>query len=407
MSRAFLIVLDSVGIGSAPDSANYGDEGADTVGHIAEACAAGHADRAGVRQGPLDLPNLVRIGLGEACRLATGRTPPGLGSNARPSGLFACAAEVSAGKDTPSGHWEIAGTPVPEDWYYFPTTVPAFPPTLIAEFCRRADLPGILGDCHASGTQIITRLGEEHIRTGKPICYTSADSVFQIAAHEEHFGLERLYEICGVARQLLDPLRVGRVIARPFVGTAVTGFARTANRHDYTMPPPEGTILALAEAAGSHIVSIGKISDIFAHASTGCIMRAPDNRSGMDRIMETIASLPDGGLAFANLNDFDTLYGHRRDVVGYAAALEEFDLRLPDLLSRLQRDDLVVIAADHGCDPTWRGTDHTREFIPVLAIGPRIPARNAGVRSTFSDIGATVARHLGLDPTQRATPLWN
>ena len=407
MARAFLIVLDSVGIGSAPDAARYGDEGSDTVGHIAEACAARQADRGGMRQGALQLPNLVRLGLGEACRLATGRVPPGLELAARPEGVFACAAEVSAGKDTPSGHWEIAGTPVPEDWHYFPDTMPAFPPVLIAEFCRRAELPGILGDCHASGTEIIGRLGEEHIRSGKPVCYTSADSVFQIAAHEQHFGLERLYDICAVARELLDPLRVGRVIARPFLGTAEHGFTRTANRRDYTMPPPAGTVLSLAEKAGREVVSIGKIADIFAHVSTGRAIKAPDNSRGMDRVLETAASLPEGSLAFANLNDFDTLYGHRRDVVGYATALEAFDARIPDLMAGLRRNDLVIVTADHGCDPTWRGTDHTREFIPVLAFSPRIPARDAGVRSTFGDIGATVARHLGLAMPSTATALWN
>ena len=407
MTRAFLIVLDSVGIGAAPDAARYGDEGSDTVGHIAQACAAGQADRAGLRQGPLMLPNLARLGLGEACRLATGRVPPGLEAIAPSEATFACAAEISAGKDTPSGHWEIAGTPVPEDWAYFPDALPSFPPALIEEFCRRADLPGILGDCHASGTEIIARLGEEHIRSGKPICYTSADSVFQIAAHEAHFGLERLYEICTIARALLDPLRVGRVIARPFVGAAATGFTRTANRRDYTMPPPERTLLALADSAGRDIVSIGKIADIFAHFGTGCALKAADNACAMDCVLETAMSLGDGGLSFANLNDFDTLYGHRRDVAGYAAALESFDAAIPSLISRLRRDDLVIVAADHGCDPTWRGTDHTREFIPVLAFGPGIPHGCAGVRGTFSDIGATVARHLGLPASGLATPLWN
>ena len=320
---------------------------------------------------------------------------------------FGCAAEISAGKDTPSGHWEIAGTPVQEDWHYFPDTTPAFPADLVARFCKEADIPGILGNCHASGTEIIARLGTEHIRTGKPICYTSADSVFQIAAHEETFGLERLYEICDVARRLLDALRVGRVIARPFVGTPKIGFTRTSNRRDYTMPPPNGTILALAEKAGRATVSIGKIADIFAHASTGRSIKTHDNADGMNRIIESVVSLPDGGFAFANLNDFDTLYGHRRDVVGYAAALEAFDTWLPLLRSKLRRDDLVIITADHGCDPTWRGTDHTREYIPIIAFSPGIPCGNAGRRDTFSDIGATIARHLQLGAVGAGRPLWN
>jgi phosphopentomutase len=407
MPRAFLIVLDSVGIGSAPDAAKYGDEGSNTVGHIALACAARNADRAGLRQGPLQIPNLARFGFGEACRLASGIVPPGLELNgAVPEGGYACAAEVSAGKDTPSGHWEIAGTPVSQDWHYFPDAEPSFPPEIIAELCARAKLPGILGDCHASGTEIIAQLGEEHIRTGKPICYTSADSVFQIAAHEERFGLERLYDTCKIARMLLDPMQVGRVIARPFVGSAEKEFIRTSNRRDYTMPPPEGTILALAERAGRHIVSVGKIADIFAHKSTGRAIKIHDNADGMQHVIETASGLPDGGFAFANLNDFDTLYGHRRDVVGYAAALEAFDARLPELISRLRQRDLVIITADHGCDPTWRGTDHTREYIPIVAFGPGVQTANAGQRSSFSDIGATIALHLNLASARAGTPLW-
>lgn len=405
MARAFLIVLDSVGVGSAPDAAKYGDAGSDTVGHIAEACASRNADRAGLREGPLRLSNLTRLGFGEACRLATGRAPPGLESHAAPEGCYACAAELSVGKDTPSGHWEIAGAPVADDWRYFPNTVPAFPVSLVQAFCREAALPGILGDCHASGTEIVAQLGAEHIRSGLPICYTSADSVFQIAAHERSFGLQRLYDICEIARRLLDPLRVGRVIARPFVGSPEGGFVRTANRRDYTMPPPDRTLLSLADEAGRAIVSIGKIGDIFAHASTGRTVKAASNADAMDRVIETAGGLPEGGFAFANLNDFDTLYGHRRDVPGYAAALESFDSRLPELCAKLKRNDLVVITADHGCDPTWRGTDHTREFIPVVAFGSRITRADAGRRASFSDIGATVARHLGL-ASVGGQPLW-
>ncbi|MBV9062332.1 MAG: phosphopentomutase [Alphaproteobacteria bacterium] len=407
MPRAFLIVLDSVGIGSTPDAARYGDEGSDTIGHIAAACAARNADRSGFREGPLRVPNLVRLGFGGACSLATGRVPPGLETSGPPEGRFACAAEVSPGKDTPSGHWEIAGTPVEEDWHYFPDTTPAFPPEMIAQFCWEADLPGILGDCHASGTEIITRLGQEHIRSSKPICYTSADSVFQIAAHEEKFGLERLYEICAVARRLLDPWRVGRVIARPFVGTSETGFTRTSNRQDYTMRPPEGTLLARADEARREIVSIGKIADIFAHAHTGHAIKTRDNPDAMTRILESVSALAESGLTFANLNDFDTLYGHRRDVVGYAAALEAFDAWLPQLASKLRRDDLVMITADHGCDPTWRGTDHTREHVPIVAFGPGILHGSAGRRETFSDVGATIAQHLALGCAHSGRPIWN
>jgi phosphopentomutase len=398
MARAFLIVLDSVGVGSAPDAARYGDEGADTVGHIAHACASRNADRAGLREGALHLPHLTSLGFGEACRLATGHVPPGLEATSTPEGRFACAAEISAGKDTPSGHWEIAGAPARVDWHYFPHAQPCFSDDLIAALRAHADLPGILGNRHASGTQIIEELGTEHMRSGKPICYTSADSVFQIAAHEETFGLNRLYAVCKAARALLDPLRVGRVIARPFIGDAQHGFVRTANRHDYTMPPEGQTILSCASEAGRKVVSIGKIADIFAQIGTGDSLATRNDEDAFDRVLEQVHSLPDGGLVFANLNDFDTLFGHRRDVAGYAAALERFDRRIPALREQLQQGDLVVITADHGCDPTWRGTDHTREFIPVIAFGPGIAQGEAGRRRSFSDIAATLTRHLGLAP---------
>lgn len=405
MARTFLLVLDSVGIGGAPDAANYGDEGADTIGHIAEACARGRADRAGLRAGPLTLPNLVRLGLGDACRLATGRVPPGL---ARPDGdasaaVYGCAAEISRGKDTPSGHWEIAGCPVRFDWGYFPRTTPCFPPDLVAALCREADIPGILGDCHASGTEIVTALGAEHIRTGKPICYTSADSVFQIAAHEEHFGLDRLYAVCRVARRLIDPLRIGRVIARPFDGTAESGFVRTAHRKDFAVPPPDATILDAATAAGRDVITIGKIGDIFAHRGTGREWPASGNDALFDRTREGVGALADGGLLFANFIDFDQLHGHRRDVAGYAAALEAFDRRLPELTALLRPDDLLVVTADHGCDPTWPGTDHTREQVPVLIRGGGMAAP-LGRLPSFAAMAALVARHLALTAMPAATP---
>ncbi|KRR27613.1 phosphopentomutase [Bradyrhizobium retamae] len=403
MARAFILVLDSVGIGGAPDAARYGDEGADTVGHIAEACARGDADRDSLRAGPLRLPHLVQLGLGEACRLATGRVPPGLETDAAPIGRYGCAAEVSKGKDTPSGHWELAGVPVPFDWGYFPREVPCFAPELLAQLCHEADLPGTLGNFHASGTEIIAKFGDEHINSGKPICYTSADSVFQIAAHEAAFGLERLYDVCLIARRLVDPLRIGRVIARPFLGSSQDGFTRTGNRRDYSVPPPCATVLDRATMAGRDVLTVGKIADIFAHSGTGRVLKANGNAALFDRTLEGMDLLSDGGLLFANFIDFDTIHGHRRDPAGYAAALEQFDERIPTIRQKMRAGDLVIITADHGCDPTWCGTDHTREQVPVLLFGPLIGSGSIGRRQTFADVTAAVAAHLALGPTPTGT----
>jgi len=385
--------MDSVGIGAAPDAWAYGDAGADTVGHIAEACARGECDTA-ARRGPLQVGHLAKLGLGKACRLATGRVPPGLDIGAT-DGRHGCAVELSKGKDTPSGHWELAGVPVRFDWGYFPRTVPCFPEELVTRLCKEAMLPGILGDCHASGTEIIARLGDAHVESGKPICYTSADSVFQIAAHEGTFGLDRLYSVCQIARELLEPYNIGRVIARPFRGSS-SEYVRTHNRRDYSVPPPDQTILDLATAAGRDVVTVGKIGDIFAHRGTGRILKGDGNNALFDRTLEGFESLNDGGLLFANFIDFDTIYGHRRDVSGYAAALEGFDRRLGELLPRLKPDDLLIVTADHGCDATWKGSDHTREQVPVLVVGGN--ASNAvGVRTSFADVGASVAAHLHIE----------
>jgi phosphopentomutase len=391
--RAIIVVLDSVGIGSAPDAAAYGDAGSDTVGHIAEACARGRCDTS-LREGPLKLPNLVSIGLGEACRLAGGRVPPGLEARVI-EGRYGCAIEVSKGKDTPSGHWEIAGVPVPFDWGYFPRTVPCFPKQIVTELCERAGLPGILGDCHASGTEIIAQLGDEHVRSGKPICYTSADSVFQIAAHEQEFGLQRLYSVCEIARELLNPLNIGRVIARPFQASE-SGCVRTHNRRDYSVPPPGQTVLDLATVADRDVITVGKVGDIFAHRGTGAILKGNGNDELFDRSLEALDALKEGGLLFANFIDFDSIYGHRRDVAGYATALERFDRRLPELIARLKTDDMLIITADHGCDPTWLGTDHTREQVPVLVLGGN-RSGDVGVRASFCDVGASVAAHIDVD----------
>ena len=403
MARALIIVLDSFGIGAAADAPAFGDAGSDTLGHIAEACAAGRGDKAGLRAGPLRLPNLDRLGLGAAAEASTGRRLPSLGADGPPTGVFGYGIETSKGKDTPSGHWEIAGVPVAFDWGYFPETVPTFPRALTDALIREANLPGILGDRHASGTTIIAELGEEHILTGKPICYTSADSVFQIAAHETHFGLDRLYEVCLIARRLCDPLNIGRVIARPFVGETAADFKRTANRRDYAVPPPEPTLLDRVVAAGHRVFGVGKIADIFAHRGVTDISKAPDNDKMFDAMLAALDRAGDGDLVFVNFVDFDSSFGHRRDVPGYAAALEAFDRRLPELMPRLRPGDLAVITADHGNDPTFRGTDHTREHVPILAFGPGIAPRAIGGRRTLADMGETVAAHLGLAPGKHGT----
>jgi phosphopentomutase len=394
MARAFIFVLDSFGIGGAPDAAAFGDEGSDTYGHIYSACAAGDGDHAGLRAGPLSLPNMDRLGLAHAAALATGRPAPAL----RPEGFHGAATETSRGKDTPSGHWEIAGVPVSFDWGYFPHTVPAFPAWLTDAMIAEAKLPGILGNCHASGTGIIEDFGEEHVRTRKPICYTSTDSVLQIAAHEEHFGLERLYDLCAITRRLIEPLNIGRVIARPFIGETRETFARTPNRRDYAVPPPEPTLLDRLSGAGREVIAVGKIGDIFAGRGMTRKIKAPDNMAMFDAALDAMDAAGDGDFVFANFVDFDTNFGHRRDVPGYAAALEAFDARVPEALAKLRPGDLFLLTADHGCDPTYRGTDHTRERVPVIGTGPGLAPAALGIRTSFADMAATVADHLGLPP---------
>lgn len=400
MARAFLFVLDSFGVGGAPDAAAYGDEGADTLGHIAEFCAAGAADRAGLRSGPLSLPNMSALGLLHIARAASGQFPAGMPLPDKIYGLYGAANETSRGKDTPSGHWEIAGTPVTFDWGYFPDKGDAFPQELIEALCRAADVPGILGNCHASGTDIIARYGEEHMRSGKPICYTSSDSVFQVAAHEVYFGLDRLLNFCQIARSLLDPYNIGRVIARPFIGQSAATFQRTGNRRDFSVPPPEPTLLDRLVQHGRNVHAVGKIGDIFAHQGVSRVIKANGNDALMDASLAAIDEAEDGDLVFTNFVDFDMLYGHRRDVPGYAAALEAFDERLTEVHQKLRAGDLVILTADHGCDPTWRGTDHTRERVPVIAYGPGMRSRSVGVRRTYADIGESVARHLGIPAGQ-------
>jgi len=394
MTRAFLIVLDSVGIGGAPDADSFfndgvPDTGANTLAHIAEACAAGAADEG--REGALSLPNLDGLGLGAALELACGQRAPGLG--ATPRGLWGAATQVSRGKDTPSGHWEIAGVPVPFDWTYFPKTIPAFPPQVTEALIAAGGAGGVLGNKHASGTVILDELGQEHLASGQPIVYTSADSVVQIAAHEEAFGLERLYEMCRAVAPMLHQMRVGRVIARPFVGTPETGFTRTTNRRDFSLTPPKPTLMDWAQGAGRPVHAVGKIDDIFAHRGMDSGIHGADVDL-FEALVGWGERAEEGALVFTNLVEFDSKYGHRRDIAGYARHLEWVDAQLPRFLATLREGDLALFTADHGNDPSWTGTDHTRERVPVIGwgLGPR-PVGQVG----FADIGASVAAHLGLD----------
>jgi len=395
MPRAFIVVLDSAGIGGAPDADRFfngetPDTGANTIGHIAQACARGEAEDG--RSGPLALPNLGRLGLRRAIKVASGIDAPGLPDATE--GLFGAATEESQGKDTPSGHWELAGVPVPWDWTYFPNKQPVFPDDLSAEAAKLAGTDGILGNCHASGTAIVEELGEEHIRTGWPICYTSVDSVFQIAAHEEHFGLERLLTLCKGLAPTLHAMKVGRVIARPFVGSP-GNFERTVNRKDFAIEPPEPTLCDWVSGAGRKVYAVGKIGDIFSMRGIEEVKKGRDVDL-MEHLVRYLDTAEDGSLTFANFVEFDSLYGHRRDVSGYARALEWFDTQVPRLEAAMQSGDVMIFTADHGNDPTWIGTDHTRERVPVLGLG--VGVKDVG-QVEFVDVAASVAAHLGVVPS--------
>ena len=380
MSRAFLIVLDSLGCGGAPDATAFGDAGANTLGHIIDA-----------RRGALKMPNLAALGLGAALTHSSGFPSPWPDPT---QGAWAVAREISNGKDTPSGHWELAGVPVPWNWHYFPNETPAFPPNIMAALAQFAG--GSLANCHASGLQVIEAFGAQHINLGLPICYTSADSVFQIAAHEDCFGLQRLYDLCQNLAPILHEMRVGRVIARPFVGSVEAGFERTLNRKDFSMDPPSATLCDWVQNAGRHVHCIGKIGDIFSMKGiTHC--RKGSDAELMEHLVDEVQNAPEGSLTFANFVEFDSLYGHRRDPEGYARALEWFDAAIGPILAQTRSDDLVIFTADHGNDPTWRGSDHTREQVPVLVhcqnLSQRVRARGT-IR--FQDVAATLAEHLNV-----------
>ena len=366
------MVLDSAGIGEMPDAAAWGDAGADTLGHILE---SRH----------VNLPNLQAMGLGNITLL------DGLPAVMRPTGSFGKCTLKSDGKDTTTGHWEMAGIILNQGFPKFPD---GFPPRIINEFVFQAKVPGVLGNIPASGTEIIKELGEEHIRTGKPIVYTSADSVFQIAAHEEIVPLDRLYEICEIARKILHGGdEVARVIARPFLGSTASDFKRTENRHDYAVPPPSGNLLPKLKDAGLDVVCIGKIASIYDGMGVTEDLTAKNNDQTIDQTINAL-NASSKGLIFSNLVDFDMLYGHRRDTEGYAKALEHFDARLPEIIDALNADDLLIMTADHGNDPTKGGSDHTREYVPLLVYGKRgVPGVDLGTRQSLSDIGQTIAEN--------------
>ena len=394
MARAILCVLDSLGIGGAPDAVAFGDAGSNTLRSIESYCQSGLSDQLGLRKAGLQIPNLAKLGLFHAAELASDWRYFQPETKSVPQGLYGAATEISCGKDTPSGHWELAGTPVTFEWGYFPKEGNAFSDDLIRGICDESGVDGILGNCHASGTDIIAALGTEHIRTGKPICYTSTDSVFQVAAHETYFGLDRLLDFCKIARKHLDKLNIGRVIARPFVGKTPSEFKRTGNRRDFSVLPPEQTLLDRLKNAGRKVHAVGKVADIFAHQGISEVLKGNGNMELFDATLRALDMAEDGDLVFVNFVDFDMLYGHRRDVAGYAAALEAFDARLPELDAKLRPGDIVILTADHGCDPTYHGTDHTRERVPVLVYGPGIRSGSIGVRPTFADVGETIADHL-------------
>ena len=381
--RAFLIVLDSVGIGAAPDAADYGDAGANTLGHLSAAA------------GGLAVPVLMRLGLGNIPALVPGGIPiRGVPPLPAPAAGFGAMQEMSRGKDTTTGHWEMAGLELAEGFHIFPPQEPSFPPDLVRAFEQRTGRK-LIGNKAASGTTIIQELGERQMKDGSWIAYTSADSVFQIAAHEAIIPLPDLYRGCEIARELCNPLRIGRVIARPFIGTP-GAFHRTENRRDFSYPLPEPTILNRLQNAGVTTMTVGKLDDIFAKSGISESVHVENNADAQTTLLEIARRRQDRLFVFANLIDFDMLYGHRRDAHGYARALETVDRFLGEWLPLLRRDDVLMITADHGNDPTFKGTDHTREFVPLLVYRPGIAGKNLGIRKGFYDIAQSLAAFFGI-----------
>ena len=375
-NRVILIVLDGVGVGALPDASDYGDLGCATLAHVAEAA------------GGLSLPHLQRLGLGNIVAL------PGVAAVAEPAGAWGRMAQRSAGKDSVVGHWELTGVVRSEPFATFPE---GFPRSITDAFTAETGLP-VLGNVAASGTEILDRLGEEHLRTGYPIIYTSVDSVLQIAAHEDLIAPERLYRLCRVAERIVAPYHVCRVIARPFVGTRLTGFKRTSRRHDFTCRSPRPTLLDRLQQAAIATCGIGKISDLFAGRGLARSLATTGNADGMNQTLQALGMI-ETGLIFTNLVDYDMLYGHRRDSAGFARALERFDRWLPQLQAAMRADDLLIITADHGCDPVMPGTDHSREYVPLLAwSAAMLRGCDLGVRGSFADVGATLAELFSIEP---------
>ena len=413
MARAIIVVLDSFGVGYSNDAENFGDVGANTFINIAK-------DYVKKTNNIIKLPNLGDLGLYELSRQSSS---PQIWASLNQEitkaggsfsdfyceprkGAFGYMNEISSGKDTPSGHWEMAGVPVLFDWDYFSNKENSFSAELITAISHKTGFSGLLGNCHASGVDIINALGAEHIKTGLPICYTSADSVFQVAAHEEHFGLDNLYRYCEQVRELLSEsdINIGRVIARPFIGSGQNSqgnsdFSRTGNRRDYAVLPPAPTVLDKIVQAGGQVISVGKIADIFAHQGISTSIKATGIDALIDETITLLKSTPDNSLIFTNLVNFDQDYGHRRDAVGYAQALENFDRRLPEIYAQMNDDDILFLTADHGCDPTWPGNDHTREFVPLLCYHQNLSSVNLGQRATFADLGQTLAELFKVDAT--------
>lgn len=398
MTKIIILVIDSFGIGHAPDAEKFGDVSANTFANLAQK----FYDE---KQQPINIPNLASLGLVKACEQASNRIFPYIGGQPE-KGAYGYAAEISTGKDTPSGHWEMTGVPVLFEWDYFTSKQNCFSEDLLEKIYQKTGIRGILANCHASGTTIIEQHGEEHIKTGVPICYTSADSVFQVAAHEESFGLNNLYTYCEQVRELLDEegLNVGRVIARPFVGSNISDFQRTGNRRDYSVMPPAPTVLdKIFDKQQGDVISVGKIADIFAHQGINVKTKATGLPDLIDATIEHIKTAKDESLIFTNLVNFDQDFGHRRDPIGYAEALEYLDKRLPQIYQSMADDDFLFMTADHGCDPTWPGNDHTREYVPQLVYSKTMLSVNLGERSTFADLGQTIAELFGVSKMDYGT----